>query len=523
MANQIRTEGDGATERTDHDVPAQGSQALFMLDPGGHVASWSTLAERLTGYRAEEIVGQHVALLSTVESSEAGWAPLLQRAEREGAFVDERWCTRRDGSRFRAQLVLSVALDAAGRALGFSGLLAVAPDLRPVQAEPPAHSERRVMTEKLHESEERFRALVEQVSEYAIFMLDPNGVITTWNAGAQRIKGYTTDEILGRHFSIFYEPAEVQSGKCERELAQAASEGCFEEEGWRSRKDGSRFWASVLITALRGPQGELLGFAKVTRDLTERRSTEDERIRLARAEESIRLRDEFLAIASHELKTPLTALQLQLQSLQERIESMDVNMARKLERAARSGSRLSNLIESLTDVSLMAVGRFVLHCAPFDMSDVVEHLLESLRSTAHKVGSELLLDAPEPLLGIWDKTRVEQVLTNLISNALKYGAGKPISVSVARSGEQVVLEVRDQGPGLAEHDLSRIFARFERSGSLRHYGGLGLGLYLTREIVEAHGGAIVARNMPEGGAAFSVRLPFDARARAHHASGAEVH
>ena len=156
-----------------------------------------------------------------------------------------------------------------------------------------------------------FRLLVESVVDYAIFLLDPTGVVRTWNAGARRLKGYEADEIIGRHFSTFYPEEDVRRGKPAWELESAAREGRFEDEGWRIRKDGSSFWANVVITALRR-DGELVGFAKVTRDLTARREAEEERVRLAEAREAVRLRDEFLSIASHELRTPLTALDLQV-------------------------------------------------------------------------------------------------------------------------------------------------------------------------------------------------------------------
>src|SRR5712692_6079290 len=210
-----------------------------------------------------------------------------------------------------------------------------------------AKVETKVADQQLRLSEERFRLMVESIKDYAIFMLDPHGRIASWNLGAERIKQYRAAEILGRHLSVFYPEEEVVAGKCERELEVAEREGRFEDEGWRVRKDGSRFWANVIITAMREPSGELIGFAKVTRDLTERRRLEEEKVRLAQAQEAIRLRDEFLSIASHELKTPLTALQLQLQSVHEKVKALDEALASRVERAYRGGVRLSDLIEAL--------------------------------------------------------------------------------------------------------------------------------------------------------------------------------
>ncbi len=360
----------------------------------------------------------------------------------------------------------------------------------------------------LHESENRFRLLVEAVKDYAIFMLDPSGRVATWNAGAKRIKGYEASEIIGQHFSRFYDEAEVRTGKCEYELEVAAKEGRFEDEGWRIRKDGSKFWANVLITAVRNPVGELVGFTKVTRDLTERRRLEQEQLSLARAQEAIRLRDEFLALASHELKTPLTVLQIQLDSLRDQFAHADQKVATKLQRAARSSDRLARLIESLLDVSRIATGKFALDPKPFDLGESVGRLLDGLRPAAATAGCELTLTTGGgALAGVWDQLRIEQVVTNLVANAIKYAAGTPIEVSLNGDGDQVVLVVRDHGPGIGEAELERIFGRFERAEAIGHHGGLGLGLYLIREIVEGHGGSVTASNADDGGARFEVHLP----------------
>ena len=348
-----------------------------------------------------------------------------------------------------------------------------------------------------------FAALVGAVKEYAIFMLSPEGRVASWNAGAHRIKQYDSEEILGRHFSVFYPPEEVTAGKCERELEVATREGRFEEEAWRVRKDGSRFWASVLITPIRGPDGGLIGFAKVTRDLTEHRRADDERIRLAQAEEAIRLRDEFLIIASHELRTPVTALLLQLQRAQ-RTGSATEPVANAL-RAAR---RLGVLIETLLDVSRIATGQLTLDLQDCDLAALARDVLERWRDEAARGGCEVGLDAASPVRGRWDPLRIEQVIENLLGNALKYAPGKPVQISVSQGEKGAELSIVDQGPGIAPADARRIFQRFERAADVRHYAGLGLGLYIAREIVEAHGGSIGAESVPGKGVTFRVVLPL---------------
>jgi PAS domain S-box-containing protein len=367
---------------------------------------------------------------------------------------------------------------------------------------------RRVVHEATRHQEERFRMLVESVKDYAIFMLDSDGHVATWNAGAQRIKGYTADEIIGRHFSAFYPESDIRTGKTEYELAIAQRDGRFEDEGWRVRKDGTRFWANVVITALRDRTGVLVGFAKVTRDLTERRSLEQERVRLAHAHEAVRLRDEFLSLASHELKTPLTVLQLQLEGLRDRLDTEDRAALAKLQRSTRACQRLAELVDALLDVSRIATGRFALKLETADIADIIEGAADRLQDTAAASACPLSVSTVHAI-GRWDRSRLDQVVSNLISNAIRYAAGTPIDVAVNLEAADVVIAVRDRGPGLPQHQIARIFERFERGVSMRHFGGLGLGLYLVRQITEAHGGSVTANNMEGGGACVAVRLPLE--------------
>ena len=470
-------------------------QATFILGAQGHIENWSAGAEAVTGHSSEDAIGKHFSLLYPADEVAAGEPNHdLARAEQLQQVQADVRRIRKNGTRFTAHQVVTVMRARSGALRGF---VVVLRDL----------SERRRAAEALHLSDQRFRLMVESVKDYAIFMLDPTGHIVTWNEGAERINGWRASEIIGQHFSRFYPEPEASNGKCEQELHIAASEGRFEEEGWRIRKDGTRFWASVVITALRDPAGRLVGFVKVSRDLTQRRRLDEERLLLAQAEESIRLRDEFLSIASHELKTPLTALQLQLQNLQKKLPAVDESLSPRIARAVRSGQRLADLIEALLDVSRIATGRFQLHPECFDLGIAVRDVVDRWRDSAAKEGCALEVECDAELLGAWDRLRVEQVLTNLLSNAIKYGAGKPILVTAHLAGEEVLLTVTDSGPGVPEKDLKRIFDRFERASSMRNYGGLGLGLYVARQIADAHGGSVSAQNLPEGGARFVVRLP----------------
>ena len=245
--------------------------AIFALDPDGYILSWNPGAQRFKGYTADEVIGKHFSIFYPRDRVEEGFPQYeLREAARVGRFEDEGWRVRKDGSLFWANVVITALHDPSGNLVGFAK---VTRDL----------TERRRSEEALAASEERFRLLVQGVKDYAIFMLDPTGHITTWNDGAQRIKGYTAEEIIGKHFSIFYPTEDIEAGKPERELEIAKATGVYEEEGWRLRKDGSRFWASVVITALRNESGDLAGFAKVTRDLTERRAARERELEAARA------------------------------------------------------------------------------------------------------------------------------------------------------------------------------------------------------------------------------------------------
>jgi PAS domain S-box-containing protein len=470
---------------------------IFLLNPTGHVETWNTGAQRIKGYSADEIIGKSLSVFYTPEDIAAQRPQrLLKLALADGRVEDEGWRVRKDGTRFWADVVITPLRDATGTLQGFAKIT------RDLTA-------RRESEESLRQSEERLRLMIASVQDYALYMLDPTGHVTSWNLGAERIKGYAASEIVGQHFAKFFPPEDIAAGKPERELELAARVGRFEDEAWRLRKDGSRFWTNVIITSVRNPSGELIGFTKVTRDLTERRKSEAERLRLAQAQEAIRLRDEFLSIASHELGTPLTALQLQLQVVLDQMTTMGVDqgLMKKMHRAASSGDRLADLIEALLDVSRIATGKLELRMEPFNLDEAVREVCERLQDLATLAGCTLTVSAPDPIPGTWDRLRVEQIVSNLVGNAIKYAAGTAIEVNAHPEGHTSVLTVSDRGPGLKAADLSRIFERFERA-SAQSYAGLGLGLYIVRQIAEAHGGTATASNRDGPGACFTVRLPL---------------
>ena len=372
----------------------------------------------------------------------------------------------------------------------------------------------------LQKSEQRFRLMVENVKDYAIFMLDTQGRVASWNEGARRFKGYEESEIIGVSFSRFYPQEEIKAGKPETELKVASTLGRFEDEGWRVRKDGSRLWASVVITAIREPGGELLGFSKITRDLTERKRLEDE-LRTSRDDleirvnertkelaQAIRVRDEFLSIASHELKTPLTALKLQVQMRRRTLEK-DGASAFTAERDEKEVDRIIHLVDNMLDITRLHAGKLMLELKQMDLTALVKGVVDRFDQQLKTAVCTVSIEAPRPVVGAWDRDRLEQVVMNLLTNAVKYGARSPIQITVVAEGSKAKLTVRDQGIGIAKEDQARIFQQFERAVSGKSKAsGLGLGLYIVRQIVESHGGLITVQSELGQGSTFSVELPM---------------
>ena len=357
--------------------------------------------------------------------------------------------------------------------------------------------------EILRESEERFRLLVNGVKDYAIFSLDRDGNVASWNTGAQTIKGYAASEIIGRHFSTFYTAEDIARKWPWYELEVARAEGRFEDEGWRVRKDGSRFWANVVITALYDNEHRLRGFAKVTRDLTARR-------RIEALQENERQMNEFLAMLAHELRNPLAAIVNVLGIMRNKPAHEQTDLRDIVDRQA---AHLSRIIDDLLDVSRITRGKIDLRRETLDLNDLVLRVLEacqpSIDARRHKVDLQL---AHGVLCVDADSTRLSQVVHNLINNAAKYTPeGGQLTISLAHEGDDGVLRVRDSGIGIPSDLLPRVFDLFvQGSQSLdRPESGLGIGLTLVKRLVELHGGSVEARSDgPDRGSEFIVRLPL---------------
>jgi PAS domain S-box-containing protein len=347
-------------------------------------------------------------------------------------------------------------------------------------------------------------------------MLDPEGYIASWNEGAERIKGYTAGEIIGRHFSVFYPEDKVTGGFPQYELEVAAREGRFEDEGWRLRKDGTRFWANVVITALRDEKGTLLGFAKVTRDLTERRAGEERRVedarRLAAAEAANRAKSEFLAAMSHELRTPLNAIGGYTDLLMEGLYGPVADEQREaLERIRRSQQLLLTIITDLLNYSRIEAGQLTYDIAPVPVVAMLETVAAMIEPQALRKGVAFeRASCPPHVVARVDRARAEQILLNLLSNAVKFTpAGGRIEVSCTALGERVVLRVRDTGPGIPPDKLEAIFEPFVQLGRTLNsaHEGTGLGLSISRDLARAMGGDLTAASASGAGTTYRLVLP----------------
>lgn len=479
-------------------VDAIDDYAIFLLDSTGHIATWNRGAQRIKGYAPRDIIGRHFSIFYPDEANARGWPDQeLREASRVGRFEDEGWRLRNDGTRFWANVIITALRDDDGRLVGFSKITR---DL----------TERRAHEERLRQSEEGFRLLLEGIEDYAIFMLDPDGRVTSWNAGAEKIMGYTASEILGQHFERFFQESDRKSGRPAEELRDALLHRRFSETAWRVRRDGTRFWADVVVTALYDAEERHRGYAKVTRDLSERK-------RMEALEEHGRHLTEFLAMLSHELRNPLAPIRSAAGVIALKPDDpQKVAWARGV--IERQTAHLSRLVDDLLDVSRITRGKLRLRAEPMDANEAVRRAAESARPNleARRQRFDMALD-PSPLPVHGDLTRITQVVTNILNNAAKYTPeGGAIRLTTGREEGEVVIVVRDTGVGMTAALLERVFDLFAQGDRTleRAEGGLGIGLTLARRIVELHGGGIVAASEGPGrGSTFTVRLPLYAERR----------
>ena len=469
--------------------------AIYMLDPNGLVTTWNSGAERVKGYTASEVVGTHMSRFYPPEAIKRKWPEHeLQKAAVEGRFEDEGWRVRKDGSRFWANVIITAVRDAGGMLRGFAK---VTRDL----------TERRAHEEALKKSEERFRLLVEGVDDYAIVMLDTTGIVTSWNTGAHRMKGYTPAEVIGKHFSHFYTSEDIAADRPWKDLAVARSAGRFGAEGWRVRKDGTLFWANSTINALHDADGHLYGYASVTQDLTHRRHAE------TLADTTQRMH-EFIAMLAHELRNPLAPIRnaVALMGLKGLADPTLESMRQTID---RQSSHLTRIIDELLDVNRIARGKLTVDKQSLSLGELLERAIETSRPLIDAMGHRFHTSLPTEEIRLHgDALRLSQAIVNILNNAAKYTpAGGDIWLTVRARGTDVEIRVRDTGNGIARADLDRVFDLFTQvRRDAAGEGGLGVGLALVRRVVELHAGTVHAKSAGPGkGSEFIVRLPLPVR------------
>jgi PAS domain S-box-containing protein len=367
---------------------------------------------------------------------------------------------------------------------------------------------------------EKYKLLVESVQDYAIFMLDRDGYIQTWNKGAQKTKGYTADEIIGKHFSNFYPEIDQKNKKPEKELEQAIQFGRIEDEGWRVRKDGSQFWANVIITALYDEDGELAGFGKVTRNLTERKHQEDAlrdaNTQLTDQQQELKRlnasKDEFISLASHQLRTPATAIKQLLGIILEGFAGdVPEHLVATIEKAYDSNERMINIVNSLLKVAQIDAGKVVLRRAAIDINELVQDVITE-QSDSIKQRQQRINFIPDPSLPalVADTQYLRMALENLVDNASKYTfENGTITVTTGHKAKMLTIKIKDNGVGIDKANARTLFEKFKRipNDMSQKVAGSGLGLYWVKKVIELHHGTITVQSELGKGTEFTIYLP----------------
>ena len=498
-------------------IDAVKDYAIYLLDADGHVATWNTGAQLFKGYTADEIIGSHFSVFYTPADREAGLpARALATAATEGRFEAEGWRVRKDGTRFWTHVVIDPVVSEDGGVIGYAKIT------RDV-------SERRAMDDALRDSEQRFRLLVQGVRDYAIYMLDPDGKVSNWNAGAEAIKGYKAGEIVGRHFSVFYTPEDQAVGKPELALQTALRDGKFEGEAQRVRKGGERFWASVVIDPIHDDTGRLLGFAKVTRDITERRRTEEQ---LRKSREALIQAQKMEAIGrltggvAHDFNNLLTVIRASADFLR-RPDLPEDKRVRYVEAIADTADRAAVLTGQLLAFSR----RQALQPEVFDVNARLDGLQQIMATTIGSAARLILELSETPQMVEADPTQFETAVLNMVINArdamprggeIRIGSAAADGVPAVRGhlaclGSFVAVRIADTGTGMSPETLTQIFEPFFTTKPVDK--GTGLGLSQVYGFAKQSGGEVAVTSEPGSGTAFTLYLPRTDRAALPAAAG----
>lgn len=477
-------------------VEAVSDYAIYMLDANGFVRTWNPGAQRFKGYTEREILGEHFSRFYIEEDRQNGMPQrALDTALREGRFENEGWRLRKDGTRLWAHVVIDPIRDKDGNVLGFAKIT------RDI-------TERKKAREALRFSEERFRLLVQGVKDHAIFMLDGDGMITNWNPGAQRVKGYTEPEILGQHFSRFYTPEDIAAGMPGQALATAANAGRFSQEGWRVRKNGERFWADVTIDAIHDEMGALIGFAKVTRDASERKraqvALEDAQAQLFQSQKMEAI-GQLTGGVAHDFNNLLAVIIGNLELARKR-SGQDERLSLLIDNSIEAASRGA----SLTQRMLAFARKQPMTMEAIDVPELVRNiagLLQRAIGPQADISVEFSLSLPSVQA---DPHQLELALLNLVVNARDAMQGRGIISMKGREaaakgprprglerGRYVILSIGDTGAGMDDETLKKAIEPFFTTKGVGK--GTGLGLSMVYGFAEQSGGALTLQSAPGKG------------------------
>src|SRR5437868_2417423 len=474
--------------------------AIIILDLGGHVVTWNPGAERIHGYTAEEVIGQHFSRFYLPDDVADGKPEKdLELAEKERWVEAESWRLRKNGSRLWALVATTALCDKTGKLVGFGQMTRDLTDQKKAE-------------DRMRQSSEQFRMLVDSVEEYAIYMLDSSGRISTWNSGAEKIKRYSANEIIGKNFACFYTSEDVAAGKPQHNLEMARQHGHIREQALRVRKDGSVFPAEVVITAMRDEHGDVRGFSKVTRDVSEQvRIREMEAAKIA-AEKASRAKDDFLAALSHELRTPLTPALAAASYLVSNASKLPSEFTDDLDVIRRNIQLEARLIDDLLDLTRIARGKLDLRLCRVDAHTAINDALQTANEQISEKQLKVLtsFEAEQHFIRA-DAVRIQQVFWNLINNAAKFtGPAGQIEIKTTNDeDEHFIFEITDTGIGIEPARRQTLFNAFEQGEPFvtRKFGGLGLGLAIAKNLLDLHHGKISVHSQGRSyGATFTVTL-----------------